>query len=176
MKNATPSDRLRQIMKEQHLKQVDILNLARPLCEKHQVKLNKSDLSQYVSGKVVPGQDKLFILSAILGVNEAWLMGYDVPKEIDANIPPSDDIGLETTVLNAETERLSQDFLVRYRAVQQKMNSIAEKLVYLPREQMESVLHSYNSIADVYFEAFKKQQEELHRELMETSDRETEEG
>lgn len=41
--------------------------------------MNKSDLSQYVSGKVEPNQDKLFVLGNALKVNEAWLMGYDVP-------------------------------------------------------------------------------------------------
>ena len=43
--------------------------------------MNKSDISQYVSGKVEPNQDKLAVLGMALGVNEAWLMGYDVNKE-----------------------------------------------------------------------------------------------
>jgi hypothetical protein len=38
-------------------------------------------LSQYVSGKAVPRQDKLTVLGLGLGVSEAWLMGYDVPME-----------------------------------------------------------------------------------------------
>ena len=42
--------------------------------------MNKSDISQYVSGKVEPNQDKLFVLSLALNVSEGWLMGYDVPK------------------------------------------------------------------------------------------------
>lgn len=67
-------------MSEHNLKQVDILRLAEPYCEKHGVKLNKSDLSQYVSGKVEPGQDKLFVLARALKVTEAWLMGYDEPE------------------------------------------------------------------------------------------------
>lgn len=40
--------------------------------------MNKSDISQYVSGKVEPNQDKLYILSNALNVREAWLMGYDI--------------------------------------------------------------------------------------------------
>jgi transcriptional regulator with XRE-family HTH domain len=66
-------------MKERNLKQVDILNLALPICAKYDVKMNKSDISQYVSGKVEPSQDKLVVLGMALNVTEAWLMGFDVP-------------------------------------------------------------------------------------------------
>jgi hypothetical protein len=68
-------------MSERNLKQVDILQKAQPYCKKYDVKLNKNDLSQYVSGKVEPGQHKLCILGLALNVSEAWLMGYDVPME-----------------------------------------------------------------------------------------------
>ena len=50
MKRVSTSDRLKQIMKDGNLKQVDILNLALPVCAKFDVKMNKSDISQYVSG------------------------------------------------------------------------------------------------------------------------------
>ena len=43
--------------------------------------MNKSDISQYCSGKTEPNQDKLFILGIALDVSEAWLMGYDVPMK-----------------------------------------------------------------------------------------------
>ena len=68
------------IEKERKLKQVDILNLSLPYCKKYDVKMNKSDISQYVSGKNEPGQEKLVVLGMALGVSEAWLMGLDVPK------------------------------------------------------------------------------------------------
>lgn len=73
--------RLNFLMTERNLKQIDILNLSQELCKKYDVKLNKSDISQYVSGKNEPNQDKLFILSETLNVNVAWLMGFDVPME-----------------------------------------------------------------------------------------------
>lgn len=68
-------------MSERNLKQADILRLARPYCERYKIKLNKSDLSQFVNGKTEPGQSKLTILSLALRVSETWLMGYDVPME-----------------------------------------------------------------------------------------------
>lgn len=81
MKKYTTAERLRQIMSQRGLKQIDILLLAEPYCIKYNVKLNKNDLSQYVNGKVEPKQHKLSILGLALNVNEAWLMGYDVPIE-----------------------------------------------------------------------------------------------
>lgn len=81
MKSQTTSQRLKQIMTTRGLRQVDILKAAEPYCKKYGVKLGKNDLSQYVSGKVEPGQDKLSILGLAIGVSEAWLMGYDVSME-----------------------------------------------------------------------------------------------
>lgn len=77
----TTSVRLKRLLSERNLRQVDILEKAAPYCKKYGVKLTKSDLSQYVSGKFAPGQDKLSILGLALNVSEAWLMGYDVPME-----------------------------------------------------------------------------------------------
>ena len=81
MKKENTATRLKQIMSDTGLRQVDILAKTMPYCKKYDVKMNKSDLSQYCSGKTEPNQDKLFVLSLALNVNEAWLMGYDVPME-----------------------------------------------------------------------------------------------
>lgn len=86
MKELTTADRLKQIMSKRGLKQVDILEACKPYCERYGVQLKKNDLSQYVSGKVEPKQDKLSILGMALNVNEVWLMGYNVPagrKELE---------------------------------------------------------------------------------------------
>lgn len=81
MKKYTTADRLKQIMNERDLKQVDILNLVKPFCEKYNEKINKSHMSQWVSGINEPNQPKLYILAQALGVSEPWLMGYDVSSE-----------------------------------------------------------------------------------------------
>lgn len=94
MKESTAT-RLKRLLSERGLKQVDIIEKAEPFCKKYGIKLTKSDLSQYVSGKVAPGQDKLSIIGMTLDVSEAWLMGYDVPmkrgdshKMSDDSVPP----------------------------------------------------------------------------------------
>ena len=81
MKRENTAIRLKTIMNMRGLRQVDILNLTVPYCQKYNVKMNKSDISQYCSGKTEPNQEKLFILGNALSVNEAWLMGFDVPME-----------------------------------------------------------------------------------------------
>ncbi len=92
MKKISTSERLKQIMKERDLKQVDILEKAKPFCEKYSIELGKSALSQYVSGKVEPGSEKLTILGLALNVNEVWLMGYDVSPERESILVASTDI------------------------------------------------------------------------------------
>lgn len=77
----TTSERLKFLMAAKQIRQIDILNAAKPFCERYGVKLERNDLSQYVAGKVLPGQDKLTILGLALNVSEAWLMGFDVPME-----------------------------------------------------------------------------------------------
>lgn len=81
MKSSNTAERLQQIMDERNLKQVDILALAQPYCKKYGVTLGKTALSQYITGKFEPRQDRLTILGLALDVSEAWLMGYDVPRE-----------------------------------------------------------------------------------------------
>ncbi len=80
MSKITTSERLKEIMAKRNLKQVDILRACEPYCQKYNIKLGRNDLSQYISGKVQPGQDKLTILAKALNVNEVWLMGYEVPQ------------------------------------------------------------------------------------------------
>lgn len=81
MKKESTATRLKQIMQERQLRQVDILEKCKPFCQKFDVKLGRNDLSQYVNGKVEPGQDKLTVLGMALNISEAWLMGFDVPME-----------------------------------------------------------------------------------------------
>lgn len=85
MKKENTSIRLKKLMKENNLRQIDILNKAKPFCKQFDIKLGRNDISQYISGKVEPSQKKLSLLAKTLNVNEAWLMGYDVPKDYVKN-------------------------------------------------------------------------------------------
>lgn len=112
MEKTTTSARLQQIMAERNLKQIDILKMCLPYCKKYNVRLASNDLSQYVNGKVEPGQYKLTILGLALNVNEAWLMGYDVsPERYDnniANVSDSELVALITLLDEADIEELKK--------------------------------------------------------------------
>lgn len=43
--------------------------------------ISKSSLSEYMNGKYEAKQDGVYLLAKALNVNEAWLMGLDVPME-----------------------------------------------------------------------------------------------
>ena len=109
MNNENTSTRLKQIMKEKNLRQVDLLEMVKPFCQKYNVKINKSDISQYLSGKVKPGQEKLSMLGMALNINETWLMGYDVPKEKNFNVESLNLSSEETTLLKRFNKLDSED-------------------------------------------------------------------
>lgn len=73
----TFANRLQKAMSNANLKQSE-------LAEK--TKLDKSLISNYLSGNYNAKQDKLSILADVLGVTETWLMGYDVPMTNETNI------------------------------------------------------------------------------------------
>ena len=97
---ATSTERINQIMKEKKLRQIDVLNLAKPFQQKYNIKFSKSHLSQYVNGKSNPNNEKIFLLSKVFGVTEAWLLGYNVPRyERIENTGPQTPQGLKIPVL-----------------------------------------------------------------------------
>ena len=114
MNRVNTADRLKQVMKERNLRQVDILNLALPICAKYDVKMNKSDISQYVSGKVEPSQEKLVVLGMALNVSESWLMGFDVSSERkDTQIQAEKDFDVlyRYSMLNERDKKIVSDVI-----------------------------------------------------------------
>lgn len=70
------AQRLNAAMHEKGLKQVDIIRAA----EERGVRLGKSHISQYVSGKTVPRDNILQVLADILEVDKEWLGGKNAMK------------------------------------------------------------------------------------------------
>ena len=78
MENTTFAKRLNEALEQRGLKQVDLIRAA----EAAGVKLGKSQVSQYVSGKAVPRKNIMAFLAGALGVETEWLCGAsDVLKE-----------------------------------------------------------------------------------------------
>ena len=80
MKAANTSDRLKELMAERDVKQVDITSATG---------ITKGALSSYISGRYEPKQDNIYLLAKYFNVSEAWLMGYDVPMEKKPAASPS---------------------------------------------------------------------------------------
>lgn len=117
MRKKTVAKRLKQIMKDRHIRQRDILNLARPYCEQFGVEISTGSLSQYVSGAASPSIEKLYILALCLDVDEGWLLGYTVPqerREPGNNLPPEDSERITALydALNDEGQKKAEDYLV----------------------------------------------------------------
>lgn len=51
--------------------------------------IGKSSISTYLSGKYEPKQRNIYKMTKALNINEAWLMGEDVPMERDEKSKPS---------------------------------------------------------------------------------------
>lgn len=75
------SERLRQIMREKDLKQVDVIRLAEKIGKPYGIKIGKSHMSQYLNGKNVPRMDIMKVLAEVLQVDQLWLQGETVEKE-----------------------------------------------------------------------------------------------
>ena len=73
MYKETFADRLKSAMDSQSLKQIDLVRAA----EEQGIKLGKSHISQYVSGKTVPRAEILRFLAGELHVGEDWLTGKE---------------------------------------------------------------------------------------------------
>ena len=68
----TFANRLKIALEYNHMKAIDLAN---------KTHINKSLISNYLSGAFKAKQDKLDIIARTLGVSEAWLMGYDVDMD-----------------------------------------------------------------------------------------------
>lgn len=67
-------DRIKEALKIREITQSELAKKA---------KIDKGQLSSYISGKYKPRQNNIDALSFALNVNEAWLMGFNVPMERD---------------------------------------------------------------------------------------------
>lgn len=62
------SERLTEALKSKCIKPIELSRLCG---------INKSTISQYLSGKYTPKQDRVTIIAEVLDVSPLWLLGYD---------------------------------------------------------------------------------------------------
>ena len=131
MKKSELKDRLKEAMDIRGLKQADIVEKG---------KIDKGQLSSWISGKYKPRQNNISKLSEILSVDEAWLMGYDVPME--RSTPKVFQRGTEQYILNQNESTLISEY--------RKLNNTGKKkLISTAREMNCSPLYNDNYQAEL---------------------------
>ncbi len=88
-------DRLRIALAEANMRPIDL---------SEQTGIPKSMISYYLNGKTKPKSDRIYSISKVLGVSEAWLLGYDVPKNRTAEQKKNDDLVLVIAKLRKDPE------------------------------------------------------------------------
>lgn len=66
----TTAERIKEGMELRGLKQADLVE---------KTGISKGALSSYISGRYIPKQNNIYLISKALNVSESWLMGNDVP-------------------------------------------------------------------------------------------------
>lgn len=108
------AERLNEALKDKNMKQVDLLNKATEMG----IKLGKSQISQYVSGKTYPRDNVLKFLAKVLEVDEAWLGGINATYNIEEkdtlkNANDSNSIkenNIDSKILNNERGNSMREF------------------------------------------------------------------
>ena len=99
------SERLKAAMKKQNLKQIDLVRAA----QTQGIKLGKSHVSQYVSGKTVPRTDILLFLAKTLQVEEEWLIGVsDMESDIEISANNRNILDTNKTILENSNKENSE--------------------------------------------------------------------
>ena len=72
MKQAETKDRIKEALSIREMKQSELVE---------KTGIDKGQMSSYLAGRYKPKQTNLNLIAKALSVDEAWLMGYDVPME-----------------------------------------------------------------------------------------------
>lgn len=115
------SERLKAAMKKQNLKQIDLVRAA----QAQGIKLGKSHVSQYVSGKTVPRTDILLFLAKTLQVEEEWLIGVS-DVESDAEVSTNKNRTILDTNKTISENRNKENSEASIMSVKRQESSISE--------------------------------------------------
>ncbi len=120
------SERLKQAMSMRNMKQVDLVNATG---------IGKSSISTYISGEYEPKQRNIYKIAKALNVNEAWLIGEDVPiQPKPKNAFPLDDEYVKIPIVGrvaAGMGCLAEDNIIDYEPISKNSLTQGEDYVFL---------------------------------------------
>lgn len=121
---ATIADRIKEALEIRNMKQIDLVE---------KTKIGKSSISTYISGAYEPKQKNIYKIAKALDVDEAWLMGLDVPMEKVENI------GLNSPLaLSKEEEKHIEDLRKLNDIGKNKVITYTKDLIEMPKYQKEN--------------------------------------
>lgn len=101
MADSVFSERLKALIKEKNIKQIELVHMA----DEKGIKLGKSHISQYVSGKTVPRKEILTFLAEALDTDSDWLMGKE--EKGDGSVLGTESSILEKTDMDGTSAKSS---------------------------------------------------------------------
>lgn len=111
-------DRLQEAMDKRGLRPVDVVE---------RTGIPKGTISYYLSGKTKPRTDKLLILSKLLDVSEAWLLGYDVPMQRTEDQKKNDQ--LARLIVRMRNDEAFYNMVVKLDGLNEKQSLGVEQLL-----------------------------------------------
>ena len=122
--NASISQRLREALDSSGKKQADLVR---------ETGLDRGSISSYLSGRYEPKQKAIYKMALALGVSEAWLLGYDVPKNRTAEQKKNDDLVQVIAKLRSDPEffevvsKLASLPTAEYSSIKQLLSALGNK-------------------------------------------------
>lgn len=115
------------------------------MAKKLDIKISKNTLSQYINGISSPDNYKATLLAKTLGVNEAWLLGYNVPRNDEES---STQFKIETPIIEETVETMKKLDEPRQQVV---LNTAKEQHKEQEAEKVLSLNHY--KLSDEYLDA-----------------------
>ena len=128
----TIANRIKQGLSIRNMKQADLVE---------KTKIGKSSISTYISGAYEPKQRNIYKIAKALDVNEAWLMGYDVPMEREASntVNSNDKDNILLNSFNKLNEKGKNEAIKRVQELTElsKYKKEDNKIVELPKREKQ---------------------------------------
>ena len=114
---ATTADRMKQIMNEMDLRQIDISK---------QTGIRQWTISHYIADRLSTKADAVEKMANTLGVSELWLMGYNVPMTVEVGPEAVRNQAITDIALRMQTDGRYMDVVIRmYKLDREKLDAVA---------------------------------------------------
>lgn len=116
-------NRLRQALDMRKMKAVDLVE---------KTGVPKGAVSYYLAGKSQPKADRIYLIAQALDVNEAWLIGYDVPMHRSPEQKKNDQLAKLIVRMRTDSDfyetvaALADLSETKYQSVKQLLNALNE--------------------------------------------------